>query len=443
MVGRIVLGRYKVTRLLDEGGMSKIYLARQIDQSRDVVVKVLKEELLNQPKTREHFRREIHIMSRFGHPHAVGYYDSSTREATGPILVMEYLRGVDLNTLLQREGRFTPERAGRLLAQLCDVLQAAHDAGIVHRDLKPGNIMILHPGTPQEIVKLMDFGLAKMSSMLYISPDELVDFTLPAASGTPEYISPEMVRGTDMDARGDLYGVGVILFELLAGRRPFVDGSIEHLMLAHRDDPAPSFREIGLPNLVSPALEAVVQSCLHKHPEERPSTAWDLAMAYERALGRRITSGRAVVRTRGRTPAPVPIPAAAGRGTPAQDERNVIRRSFDANMPEVMAMFKLKGFISDLGGEVIESVPGMIRVQVADPPEQKGQPGWMGWMGSKKTAVQTATELELHMERKNPAEPNLLTITLVMRPTGRPADAEWSNRCNQISRNLQAYLMGR
>src|SRR5205823_13790966 len=139
----------------------------------------------------------------------------------GPILVMEYLRGVDLNALIHREGRFSAERAGRLLVQLCDVLQAAHDQGVVHRDLKPGNLMILHPGTPQETLKLMDFGLAKMHSMLYISPDELVDFNLPAASGTPEYISPEMVRGGEMDARGDLYSVGVILFEMLTGKRPF------------------------------------------------------------------------------------------------------------------------------------------------------------------------------------------------------------------------------
>ena len=112
-------------------------------------------------------------------------YDSVSKGPHGPMLVMEYLRGVDLNAMLQREGRFTPERTGRLLAQLCEVLQAAHDHGIVHRDLKPGNIMVLHPGTPQETVKLMDFGLAKMTSMLYISPDELIDFNLPPASGTP------------------------------------------------------------------------------------------------------------------------------------------------------------------------------------------------------------------------------------------------------------------
>src|SRR5262249_6346452 len=161
---------------------------------------------------------------------AVGYYDSVSRGPHGPVLVMEYLRGVDLATLLQREGRFTAERTGRILVQLCDVLQSAHESGVGHRDLKPGNVMVLHPATQTETGKLMDFGLAKMTSLLYISPEDLVDFNLPPASGTPEYISPEMVRGIDMDGRGDLYSLGVMLFEMLAGRRPFTHGSIEKLM---------------------------------------------------------------------------------------------------------------------------------------------------------------------------------------------------------------------
>src|SRR5262249_26313425 len=141
---------------------------------------------------------------QFRHPGAVAYIDSNVNEKSGPILVMEYLRGVELTELLHREGKLSPDRAGRLLAPLCDVLQAAHDSGIVHRDIKPGNLMVLNVGTPQETVKLMDFGLAKMSSMLYISPEELIDFSLPAASGTPEYISPEMVRGQEVDGRADL-----------------------------------------------------------------------------------------------------------------------------------------------------------------------------------------------------------------------------------------------
>jgi serine/threonine-protein kinase len=470
MLGQLILGKYKVMRPLDEGGMSKLYLARQQDLARDVVVKVLKDQLRAQAKTVEHFRREIYITARFNHPHAVAGYDFSTSEKNGgPLLVMEYLRGVDLAALQQRDGRFPPERVGRLLAQLCDVLQYAHEQGIVHRDLKPGNLMILHPGTPQEMVKLMDFGLAKMSNMLYISPEELIDFRLPAASGTPEYISPEMVRGNEMDGRGDLYSVGVILYELLTGRRPFVHGSIEELMLAHADDRPPSFAEAGLPGVVPPAVEAVVMSCLAKYPDQRPRDAWELAQSYERALGRRILNGRATGRPtaqgglspqglrpsaqgglrpsaqgemrpsaqgqlRPRSSAQVPVVPAA--------ERNAYRQSIDATMPEAMALLKLKGFIYDLGGEVVESVPGMIKVRLIEAEEKKSGGGLFGWMsGSKQGMVATATDVELHMERPDPAQTSRLTITLVMRPGGA-VTPEWRDRCAAVGRNLQAYLMG-
>jgi serine/threonine-protein kinase len=461
MLGQVILGKYKVSRALDEGGMSRIFLARQFNPARDVVVKVLKESLRGQFKAREHFRREILIMSRFAHAHAVSYYDSSLNDPRGPILVMEYLRGVDLNTLLHREGKLTPERTGRLLAQLCDVLQSAHDAGVVHRDLKPGNLMILYPGTPQETLKLMDFGLAKMTAMLYIAPDELVDFNLPAASGTPEYITPEMVRGTDMDGRGDLYSVGVVLFEMLTGQRPFQHASVNRLMLAHAEDPPPYFADLGLAGLVPPVLEAVVRSCLAKHPDQRPRSAWELALAYEKALGRRITlprapgsdsdSGHRLAGPSSSTKVPRPAtPAPAAAPTPPAD-RNAIRHTAELVMPEALAMLKLKGFIYDLGGEVLESVPGLIRMRLAEP-EQKKSSGLFaalrgGGGGSKQSSLLQApksTDIELHMERRDPTQPNRLTVTLVLRPAGGGLiTPDWRNRCNQIARDLQAYLMGR
>src|SRR4051812_23863446 len=125
MLGQVIVGKYKVIRLLDEGGMSKVYLGRQTDQNRDVVIKVLKESLRGHTRAREHFRREIHIMARFQHPHAVAYYDSAPNDRESPILVMEYLRGIDLGSLLAREKCLSPERAGRLLGQLGEVLEAA------------------------------------------------------------------------------------------------------------------------------------------------------------------------------------------------------------------------------------------------------------------------------------------------------------------------------
>jgi len=441
MLGQVLLGKYKVTRQIDEGGMSKIYLARQTNPDRDVVVKVLKEPLRTQTKPVEHFRREIHIMTRLQHPNVVATYDALPRDVRGPILIMEYLRGTDLAGLMPQGQRFSLERAGRILVQLCDVLHYCHQSGVVHRDLKPGNIMILHPNTPQETVKLMDFGLAKMSNMLYISPDEIVDMSLPAASGTPEYISPEMVRGNDLDGRGDLYSVGVILFEMLTGRRPFVHSSVEKLMLAHAHEPPPTFAELGL-NDIPPAIETLVRSCLEKYPEKRPATAWELAEAYERALGKRLSAGRPAAAT--------PAQAAKASLTPSRPDpragdRSAVRQTVEATMPEALALVKVKGFIYDLGGEVIESVPGMIKVRLQEK-KSSGLAGWLGSLGNSSASslkTSSGTDIELHLERLDPNNSAKLTITLVMRPLSGLISPEWRSRAEAIGRDLQAYLMGR
>src|SRR5205085_4142838 len=146
------------------------------------------------------------------------------KDPQGPCIIMEYIRGVTLDTLLHRNGRLNPARVSRLLGQLCEALQAAHSEGIVHRDLKPANLMVVDPDTPYEKIKVMDFGLAKLIDhangigMMYRATETGLDF----AVGTPGYISPEQVRGEEVDYRSDLYSVGVILFELLTGKLPFV-----------------------------------------------------------------------------------------------------------------------------------------------------------------------------------------------------------------------------
>src|SRR5262249_25646841 len=150
-------------------------------------------------------------MARFQHPYVVTLYDASLNDPEGPCIVMEYVRGITLDTLLQRNKRLNPARAGRLLGQLCEALQAAHTEGIVHRDLKPANLMVVDGDTPYEKIKVMDFGLAKLVEATVCNKvsDTGADF----AVGTPGYISPEQVKGEAMDHRSDLYSVGIILFE--------------------------------------------------------------------------------------------------------------------------------------------------------------------------------------------------------------------------------------
>jgi hypothetical protein len=264
------------------------------------------------------------------------------------------------------------------------------------------------------------------------------------------------VRGTEMDGRSDLYSVGVLLYELLTGRRPFVHDNVQALMMAHAHEPPPRFADLGLRDTVPPALEAVVMSCLAKIPNLRPRSAQELALAYEKALGRRLIVARA-----GNGAAAKPINGLSSGVRPAlptttqpkpPDSRAVelstIRQSVEAIMPEAMAMIKLKGFIYDLGGQVVESVPGLIKVRLIEkPPEPTPTPGrLLGWGSRKSTTIMPklqTTDLELHMERRDPSQSSRLTITLVMRPNGCLPTPEWRSRCGQISRDLQAYLMGR
>src|SRR5438270_9065855 len=235
MVGRIFLGRYQAIRVLGEGGMGKVYLARQLDLGRQVVVKVMHDQVSADPHFRERFQRETLLMARFQHPYAVTLYDASLNDSQGPCIIMEYIRGVTLDTLLQRNGRLSPQRVGRLLGQLGEVLQAAHSEGILHRDLKPANLMVVDPDTPYEKIKVMDFGL---STLVDPATRKSVKTTnLDFAIGTPGYMCPEQVTDGDSDHRGDLYSLGVILYELLSGKQPFAGRSSLDTMMAHASEP--------------------------------------------------------------------------------------------------------------------------------------------------------------------------------------------------------------
>ncbi len=151
MIGRVFLGRYQAINLLGEGGMGKVYLAKQLDLDRQVVVKVMHDHIAADPKFRDRFKRETTIMAHFHHAFAVTLFDASLDDPQGPCIVMEYVRGVPLEELLRpNKGRINPARANRMLSQLCEVLQAAHAQGIIHRDLKPANLMVMEAETPYE-----------------------------------------------------------------------------------------------------------------------------------------------------------------------------------------------------------------------------------------------------------------------------------------------------
>jgi serine/threonine-protein kinase len=438
MLGRTFLGRYETVRLLGEGGMGCVYLARQIDLGRPVVVKVMHDHIASDPKFRERFQRETLLMAHFQHPYAVTLYDASLNDPQGPCIVMEYIRGITLDVLLHRNGRLTPARVGRLLGQLCEVLQAAHSEGIVHRDLKPANLMVVDADTPYEKIKVMDFGLAKLVQDRGIS--KISDTGSEFAVGTPGYISPEQVRGEELDHRGDLYSVGVILFELLTGKIPFAGRSTMDILLAHATESPPSFGQVGAGDWAPPAIEAVVLACLSKLPSERPANARELAERFETALAHE----EVVQETAATDQAPRVLavrPETLVNRT--SDPHSVVHR-LNAWMPERVAVYKLRGFVDDVGGEVVESVPGLIRVRLGGRGSlyQASGQGPLSWLGLGRRAG--LIDMELHLERSDPARECLLHITVTIRSANGDGalNLEWRDRCNQIFCDLRAYLMG-
>jgi serine/threonine-protein kinase len=448
ITGRVFLNRYEAVRLLGEGGMGRVFLARQLDSGREVVVKVLHDEIASQPKVRASFRQEMLFLARFRHPYVVSLIDASANDADGLCLVMEYIPGVTLEQLLRGCRRLDPVRAGRLLGQLCLALHAAQTLKIIHRDLKPANLMVVDPDTPGEKLKVMDFGLAKPAA-LYLPKERLADpRRFFAACGTPEYICPEMARGDEVDHRGDLYSVGVILFEALTGRLPFDKGDVRATMKAHATDPPPRFADVGVKD-VPPAVEAVVQACLAKFPVERPQTARDLVERYEKALGRRLTRPEEwVLPAALRTSGAHPVVAAPPR---QQKDPHTVVQHLEAWMPERIAVIKVQGFVHDVGGEVVESVPGMIRVRLVDRPPVRPAPGsgLFVRLGLKRPVEEPrdGIELELHMEKPATAGQGegKLQVTVLLRPEGGrpPADpAAWQARCAALQRELRAYLIG-
>jgi serine/threonine-protein kinase len=385
-------------------------------------------------KFRERFKREIDSMARFQHPYAVTLYDASISDPQGPCIVMEYVRGVALDELLHKNGRLSPPRVGRLLGQLCEVLQAAHSAGIVHRDLKPNNLMVVDADTPFEKIKVMDFGLAKLIDPPRLSLDRLTDTNIEFVVGTPGYICPEQVRGEQMDHRGDLYSVGVILYELLTGRLPFDQRSTMDILLAHATELPPTFIERGATDWAPPAIEDVVRSCLSKDPAERPQSARDLAERYETALAHeQALMQEALLPDDPRNRSQL---VAEAEGETSEFEKVndpfAIVHYLEAWMPEKIAKHKLRGFVNEVGGEVIESVPGLIRVRM-------GQRSWLGF-GRRSGEI----DLELRLKQGGPHKGAVLNITVCMRPLKIHSftDPDWRARCDQAYCDLRAYLMG-
>jgi serine/threonine protein kinase len=273
------VGSYVIADLLARGGCGAVYHARHRTLGTRGAVKVLHPNLAMQPKMIERFLREIEIVGRLRHPHIVAIREFGVLPDERPFFVMEYLDGGTLDDLVRARGRLSPEEALAVLDPVCEALAAAHAEGVVHRDVKASNIAF--DGTARD-VKLLDFGIAKL-----LSPDPGMPglTTVGRQIGTPAIMAPEQLRGEQVDARVDVYALGVLLYRLLTGRTPFEATSPSALARKHLEEPPPRPSQVT-PG--SPAVDAVVLRCLEKRPERRFDSTRSFAAALAEALGLRL-----------------------------------------------------------------------------------------------------------------------------------------------------------
>ena len=259
------LGQYHLRERIGAGGMGEVYLAEHRLLKRPCAVKLIRPEVMADPKTQARFEREVQMTASFSHPNIVEVYDYGRSEDGTYYYVMEYLPGLSLEELVQRYGPLPPGRLVYLLRQVCQALRVAHAAGLIHRDIKPSNVIAAHRSGMDDVAKLLDFGLV-LPRAGWTSPHLTGEGQV---LGTPLFMAPEQVMsgGPVVDERSDLYALGAVAYYLLTGRPPFEGGDGIGVMIAHARDPVVPPLQVRAD--VPEDLERVVLRCLAKDPSER------------------------------------------------------------------------------------------------------------------------------------------------------------------------------
>ncbi len=276
LIGKTLADRYVVERLLGEGGMGSVYAARQLGLDRMVAVKVLRPEVAGGSVEAERFRREALAAARLAHPNIVTVFDFGRLPDESAFLVMELLTGPSLDRVLGSGSVLDAELCVRVFEPIASAIDALHAAGIIHRDIKPANIALPDRGDPNDVVKLIDLGIARFSDA------SKSDLTGQMIIGTVDYIAPEVATGSKASAASDIYALGVTVFEALTGSPPFPGSGDREILIKHIKEPPPAVSNVK-PEVPS-GFDAVLMHALAKDPAARYSSAREFARAMREAL---------------------------------------------------------------------------------------------------------------------------------------------------------------
>lgn len=277
LVGRVIADRYLILAPLGEGGMGRVYLAEHVKMNRQCAVKVMNPSLIHDTESLQRFAREASSAARILHPNVAAVFDYGEADKI-VYLVMEFVDGESLSTILARDGALEPRRAIDIARQIADGLHAAHELGIVHRDLKPDNVIVARTKAGKEVPKVVDFGIAK--ALTDSQEDALTRSGL--VIGTPEYMSPEQLLGDPVDARADIYSLGCILYQMLTGEPAFKADSREQMIRRRLHEAPPHVRDL-IPELPR-RLDTLITHMLARSPSDRLASAADARDTLDPAL---------------------------------------------------------------------------------------------------------------------------------------------------------------